>query len=134
MNQVDYMQRSRDYYEAQGYTRPYQWASFESVPFTPLRRPLSESTVTLITTAMPDESFTRITRRLQVCDMEKPPESLYTAELFWDKEATHTRDLGSYFPIRMLAEMASERRLGRLAKHYFCVPTNYSQRATLEQD
>ncbi len=134
MTHVNYMERSRNYYAAQGYEVPYQWANFNSTPFAPLRKPLSESTVTLMTTAMPDHSFTRQTRSLQICDMNKPPESLYTGELFWDADATHTNDLGSYFPIHLLAEIVKEQRLGKLARHYFCVANNYSQRRTREED
>ena len=41
---VPYMARTRRYYEAQGFERAYVWAHFEEVPFTPLAKPLAEST------------------------------------------------------------------------------------------
>ena len=41
MADVPYMERTRAWYEAQGYERPYRWAQFESVPFQPLEKPLS---------------------------------------------------------------------------------------------
>jgi len=50
---VPYMQRTRDWYLALGYNNPYRYAHFIDVPFTPLRKPLAESTVTLLTTAAP---------------------------------------------------------------------------------
>ena len=37
---IPYMQRTRDYYAAIGYTTPYRWAHYVEAPFTPLRKPL----------------------------------------------------------------------------------------------
>ena len=34
---IPYMQRTRDYYPALGYTTPYRWAHYVEAPFTPLR-------------------------------------------------------------------------------------------------
>ena len=48
---VPYMDRSRRYYEVQGFDKPYVWAHFEEVPFTPLAKPLADSTLALLTTA-----------------------------------------------------------------------------------
>ena len=50
---VPYMQRTRDYYTAIGYTTPYRWAHYTEAPFQPLKKPLSQSRVTIITTAAP---------------------------------------------------------------------------------
>src|SRR5258708_22662021 len=50
---VPYMQRTRDYYTAIGYTTPYRWAHYVEAPFQKLKKPLSQSRVTIITTAAP---------------------------------------------------------------------------------
>src|SRR5258708_5001252 len=50
---VPYMQRTRDYYTAIGYTTPYRWAHYADAPFQPLKKPLAQSRVTIITTAAP---------------------------------------------------------------------------------
>ena len=50
---VSYMQRTRSYYLGLGYENPYVWAHYLAVPFSPLKKPLSESTLALITTAAP---------------------------------------------------------------------------------
>ena len=50
---VPYMQRTRDYYTAIGYTTPYRWAHYVDAPFQPLKKPLSQSRVTIVTTAAP---------------------------------------------------------------------------------
>ncbi len=47
------MRRTREYYLALGYDNPYRWAHYVDAPFTPLKKPLKDSTVALITTAAP---------------------------------------------------------------------------------
>ena len=131
---VRYMERSRDYYKAHGYESPYRWAHYDSVPFTGLTKPLNECTVTIVTTAMPDASFSGDADVLYRGDMRHPPKSFYTDERFWDKEATHTDDVDSFFPIRELNRLAGEGTIGHLAAHYYCVPTEYSQRRTIAHD
>src|SRR5258708_13505678 len=49
---IRYMDRTREYYEALGFS-PYPWAHFTDAPFTPLRIPLANARVALITTATP---------------------------------------------------------------------------------
>src|SRR3982751_1846946 len=48
---VPYMQRTRDYYTAIGYTTPYRWAHYVDAPFQPLKKPLAQSRLTIIPTA-----------------------------------------------------------------------------------
>ncbi len=50
---IPYMQRTRDYYLTLGYDNPYRWAHYVDVPFTPLRVPLAQTRLALITTAAP---------------------------------------------------------------------------------
>src|SRR5947199_7708771 len=50
---IPYMTRTRDYYQAIGYTTPYRWAHYADAPFQPLRKPLAESRVAIVTTAAP---------------------------------------------------------------------------------
>ena len=133
-NTVSYMEKSRLYYQAHGYEKPYQWAHFEDVPFTSLNKPLSECTATIVTTAMPNDNFAREFRSLQLGETKNNPESFFTQELSWDKDATHTDDVDSFFPIQRMKELVEAQRLGKLADHYYCAPTAYSQRQTNELD
>ncbi|MGY4479690.1 hypothetical protein ACVILL_007104 [Bradyrhizobium sp. USDA 3364] len=48
---IGYMKRTRDYYAAIGYTTPYRWAHYTSAPFQPLKKPLNQSRIAIITTA-----------------------------------------------------------------------------------
>ena len=50
---IPYITRTRDWYLALGYGNPYRYAQHEQVPFQPLRKPLAQSVLTLITTAAP---------------------------------------------------------------------------------
>jgi len=137
---LSYIDRTREFYQAQGYDRPYEWAFFADVPFAPLSKPLRESTLVLITTA---SSFERrpetsdgivAPKEVSSGPMAAPPERLYTGDLAWDKEATHTEDLDSYFPVHRLQELVEAGRIGQLASRYHGVPTEYSQRRTMEED
>ena len=46
---VGYMQRTREFYSAQGYTNHYQWAKNTDSPFTALTKPLKDCKVAVIT-------------------------------------------------------------------------------------
>jgi len=133
---VSYIDKSREYYAARGYGNPYRWAHFEDVPFAPLGRPLVRSVVSLITTAhrIPGEGETASLRMVYSVASDDPPSRLSTDGLFWDRQATHTDDLDSYFPVHRLQEFAREGRIGRLARRAHGVPTEYSQRLTNERD
>ncbi len=130
---VSYIDKSREYYLAKGHANPYRWAHYADVPFAALRRPLADCAATLITTA--HEGFeTASFRSVYSVPGDNPPASLSTDGLFWDRQATHTEDLDSFFPIHRLQEAVAERRIGRLAARLHGVPTEYSQRLTIERD
>jgi len=135
---VSYMDRSREYYAAQGYARPYAWAHFDDVPFTPLKKPLSACRVGLVTTAGRPRTAGAIEmlfakRELYADPSDPPPPRLYTDDLSWDKKATHTEDLDSYLPVNRLAEFAAAGRIGAASPRFYGVPTDYSQRNTVER-
>src|SRR6202047_3916461 len=44
-------ERPPDSHPAIGYTTPYRWAHYADAPFQPLKKPLAQSRVTIITTA-----------------------------------------------------------------------------------
>ena len=48
---VSYIDKSRNYYGAQGYPQAYQWSYNHDVPFTPLTKPLNECRIGLVTTS-----------------------------------------------------------------------------------
>ena len=131
---VRYIDRSRAFYAAHGYESSYEWSRFDAIPFSPLTKSLSDCTVTLVTTAMPDASYEKQHRRLHIGDLQNPPEALHTGGLAWDKDATHTDDPNTYFPVPELRRRVESGEIRGLARHFYCLPTAYSQRRTTERD
>jgi hypothetical protein len=132
---VSYIDKSREYYEASGFDQPYRWAGFDAVPFTRLTKPLSECNVAVITTsylhhhdsAHGAPATDKTVYHHPVADR---PERMFTDDLSWDKQATHTDDTESFLPIAALAALAADGKIGQLNHRFFGVPTEYSQRRT----
>ena len=136
---VSYIDRSREYYATQGYSQPYTWAHHDDAPFTPLQKPLSKCRVGMVTTAGKmdaevERQGRRKTRELCAMTANPAPKHMFTADLFWDKVATHTDDLDSFLPLNHLAEYAAGGRIGSASPRLYGVPTEYSQGKTLLGD
>jgi D-proline reductase (dithiol) PrdB len=133
---VPYMERTRAWYQAQGYERPYRWARFETVPFQPLEKALSRCRLALITTAgqLAPDGQARLPKRVYSHPTATPPEHFYTEDLAWDRESTHLDDRSSFLPLEPLEEQAAAGRIGSLAPRFHGVPTEYSQRRSQEVD
>ena len=125
---VSYIDKSREYYAAHGYGRPYMWASYATVPFTRLDKPLSEATVGVVTTTFP-AVFTA-PKTVYNLPSAPVPEEMFTKDLSWDKDATHTNDVGSFLPLKALHDMAAAATIGTVADRFYGIPTEYSQRRT----
>jgi len=48
----------------------------------------------------------------------------------WDKDATHTMDLGSFFPLDHLKSFVDQKIIGSVSPRFYGVPTDYSQSRT----
>ncbi len=136
---VSYIDKSREYYAAHGYNRPYRWARQDPISFTRPPKSLSEMTVGVVTTAHPwndDDPLGRPTGQKLVCAVAASPipDKMYTRDLSWDKEYTSTDDLGSFLPLGHLEELAAEGVIGGVSDRFYSVPTEYSQRQQREHD
>ena len=138
---VSYIDKSRDYYEAHGYTKPYMWVYHKEVPFNILRKPLSDCTVGVITTATLKVHWKNLPegqsspQKRTFAESSYPvPEALHTQDLEWDKETTHTDDLDTYLPLNRLHELQQSGLIGKVSHRFYGVPTNYSHRKTRESD
>lgn len=131
---IGYMERSRLFYEAQGFEKAYQWAHFDEVPFTPLKKPLSESRLGIVTTAATYARTAKDFRSVDSGSTVQAPERLFGDDLSWDKKATHLDDRETYLPLVQLENAVAEGRLGSLSPRFYCAPTNYSQRETLTEE
>ena len=136
---VSYIDKSREYYAAQGFVQPYTWAYHEDVAFSPLSKPLSECRVGLVTTASNIDLGADIRslikgRKVYAAPADPPPDRLYTDHLFWDKDATHTNDVETFLPLGRLSEYAASHRIKSVSPRFYGVPTNYSQGQTRFKD
>jgi hypothetical protein len=136
---VSYIDRSREYYAAQGYSQPYTWACHDDAPFTPLKKPLSECRVGMVTTAgkmdaQVEREGRHKTRELYAMAANPAPRRMFTADLFWDKVATHTDDVESFLSLNRLAEYAAGGRIKSASPRFYGVPTDYSQGKTSSRD
>lgn len=141
---IPYMKRTREYYAALGYA-PYVWAHFADLPFQPLVKPLATCRVAIITTAAPFQPgkgdqgpgapYNAAAKFYAVYsgDMQVDPD-LRIAHVAIDRRHTTAEDQGSYFPLRALRDAAARGRVGGLAPRFHGLPTNRSQRLTIEID
>lgn len=133
---VSYMERTRLYYRALGYETDYAWAHFTDVPFARPSKPLSQSNVALVMTAGPaDRSNRDASRRRHVWsgNTGDPPQSFET-DVAWDRESTHVDDRETFLPINAIRKAAATGLIGGLTQRFHGVPTEYSQKKTMEQD
>jgi len=141
---LEYMRRTREYYLALGYDNPYRWAHYVDAPFQPLGKTLSDSVVTLITTAAP----------YQPDKGDQGPGAPYNAaakfykaysgdtavdhdtrisHIGYDRKHTTATDSNTWFPLPLMREFSRQGRF-KLARRFHGAPTNRSQRVTLETD
>lgn len=133
---VSYIDKSRQFYAAHGYERPYQWAFDAGVPpFTALSGSLSGLRLGLVTTSYPvAQDGAPNPKEPYAQPVDPAPTAMFTDDLSWDKEATTTEDPESFLPIARMQECVRAGRLGSLSPRFYGVPTDYSQRRTIEHD
>jgi D-proline reductase (dithiol) PrdB len=142
---IPYMARTRAYYLALGYDEPYGWAHFAEVPFTPLRKPLKECRIGLVTTAAPYDpaggdqgpgaAYNAATKfhRAYARSIDGHPD-VRISHVTYDRTHTTAEDSNSWFPLAQLKRAAAEGRIGSVAPRFYGAPTTRSQRSTLERD
>ena len=142
---IRYLDRIRTYYQPLGFGKPYRWAQYVDVPFTPLKKPLSESQITLITTAAPYQPdkgdqgpgapYNAAAKFYEVYSGDTDREhELRNVHVAIDRDHHAEGDQGCYFPLAALRRAAAQGRVGALAPRFHGLPTNRSHRVTLESD
>lgn len=140
-----YIDRTRAYYLALGYDAPYVWAENSSIPFTPLQKPLSKSTIALVTTAAlydpskgnqgpnaPYNGGAKFFQPYQALIENAPKTGI--SHIAYDRKHSPATDEKAWLPLEALKQVAADGVIGGLAKHFHGLPTNRSKRATLESD
>lgn len=142
---IDYLTRIRTYYQALGYGEPYVWARFAEVPFHRLMKTLADASVSLVTTAAPYQPgkgeqgpgapYNAAAKFYQVYSGKTSPDpDLRISHIAIDRQHTMAEDIGSYFPLQALRRSVARGRVGCLTKHFHGLPTNRSQRTTIDTD
>ena len=142
---IRYMERTRSYYLGLGYENPYVWAHYIDVPFTLLRKPLTQSVLGLITTAVPYDpdkgpqgqgapynAAAKFYQPYQQSIDEK--NDLRSAHVGIDRKNANMEDSGCWFPLAAAKRAVAANKLGAVSPHFYGLPTNRSQRHTLEMD
>jgi hypothetical protein len=142
---IPYLERIRDYYQALGYGEPYRWARFDDIPFHPLAKPLAECRVAIVTTAAPYQpgkgdqgpgapyNAAAKFHRVYSMDTARDPD-LRIAHVAIDRDHSKGDDPGAYFPLTALRRAAAAGRIAHVARRFHGLPTNRSQRTTLDVD
>lgn len=140
-----YMQRTKDWYLALGYDNPYRWAHYIDVPFQSMNKPIGQATVALITTASPYDPekgdqgvgapYNAAAKFYQIYTGDTTLDhDVRITHVAIDRKHTSMEDSGTWFPLPALRQAAAEGRIGKLAERFYGLPTNRSQRHTLEID
>jgi hypothetical protein len=142
---IPYMQRTRDYYRAIGYTTPYRWAHHIGAPFQSLKKPLAQSRVTIVTTAAPyrpdkgdqgpGAAYNGGAKFYQVYSGDTSQQhDLRISHIGYDRVHTSAEDSGTWFPLPQLLRLRDAHRIGAVTQHFHGAPTNRSHRVTIETD
>ena len=139
------MHRITSYYKTLGYGKPYRWAQYKDVPFTHLKKPLSESRVALVTTAAPYQPdkgdqgpgapYNSAAKFYTVyTDKTETEPDLRVSHIGIDRNHTTAEDMRTWFPMKQLKRLADEGVIGGITEHFYGAPTNRSQQRTIEVD
>jgi len=141
-NHVRYIDKTRAYYEAEGYGKPYEWAHFGWIPFTAFAaagKPLSQCRVGVVTTSEmarrgaevgPDDPR----RLVYSLPTGIPVDELFSRKAAYDRYATTLDDVDSYLPLTHLQGFVDEGKIRAVAPRFQTIHSEYSQRKTLTVD
>lgn len=149
MRYVPYIEKTHAYYRRKGYDEPYRYAENDTGVFTPLRRPLAESRLVLISSAgieiVPDDGPApqpypsrnigdKTKAEVTGIPSDLPADKLVYVTGAHNHQESDMRDPDAFFPATRLRELAGEGRIGSLAPEHLRMRPAYSQRKTRELD
>jgi D-proline reductase (dithiol) PrdB len=124
MKPIAYVDRLNEFYRSQGFP-PYQWTINESAPLTPMRKPLSECTIAMLTSggvsrcdAAPFNAMARNDLRLDDVPADTPATFFQINDSYYN-HSDADRDINCIFPIDRLRELAAEHAIGAVAQHHY---------------
>ena len=141
---IAYIERTRTYYAALGYPA-YRWPHYDDVAFHRLAKPLASSRVAIVTTAAPYQPdkgdqgprapYNAAAKFFAVYSLHAARDhDLRISHIAIDRDHTTGEDPGTYFPLPALRRAVGSGRIRAIAPRFHGLPTNRSQRATLDID
>ncbi len=149
MNYVRYIEKTHEYYVRKGFDNPYRYAHFEDGPFTPLKKPVAQSRLILVSSAgfdlVPDDGPEPAPfKGINIGDKTKaevfpiphdaPKEKLKYLTGAHNRAESDMLDFDSFFPTTRLRELQAAGDIASLAQNYLRIRPCYSTRKTLELD
>lgn len=142
---IPYMQRTREYYKAIGYTTPYRWAHYLQAPFAPFQKKLAAARIAIITTAAPFQpdkgdqgpgaAYNGSAKFYQPYSKDSTqPYDLRISHIGYDRTHTTATDSNTWFPLPALQRAVAAGRVGAIAPRFHGAPTNRSHRVTVQTD
>ena len=118
---------------------------YSNAPFAALKKPLAESRVALVTTAAPYQPdagdqgpWSAYNSKAKFYDVYSGDTSedhdLRISHIGIDRKHTTAEDVNTWFPLARLKEAQASGRIGELTPRFYGLPTNRSQRVSVEQD
>lgn len=126
---VRYIERTRSYYLGLGYENPYVWAHYIDVPFSPLKKPLTQSVLGLITTAVPYDSdkgpqgrgapYNSTAKFYQPYQQSTEGEvDLRIAHVGIDRKNANMEDSNCWFPLEAAKRASATGEVGALSPNF----------------
>jgi D-proline reductase (dithiol) PrdB len=141
---IRYIDRTHRWYDTLGYGNPYQYAHYAETPFTALEKALSDCRLALLTTAAPYQpdkgdqgpksAYNAAAKFYEVYSGETADEHDLRVSHVGVDRAHLTDDANCWFPLPALRRAVAAGRIGGLTRRFHGVPTNRSQRHTIEVD
>lgn len=124
MEQIKYAERLNEFYRSQGFP-PYRWTINEGASITPLRKPLAQCRIALLTSGgvsrkddAPFNPQARNDLRLDAVKRDTAPHFFAINDDYYN-HADADRDINCIFPIERLRELAAESVIGEVAPHHY---------------
>jgi len=120
MDPINFVALINNYYQSKGYP-PYRWTVNDDAPLSPLSKPLSDCTLSMLTsggisykTAEPFNPIAKDDFRLDGIDSASADDAFQINDSYYDHRDAE-KDLNVIFPLARLRELARDGVIGRVA-------------------
>ncbi len=124
MRPIAYADRLNEFYRSNGFP-PYRWSVNDSAPLAPLRKPLAQCTVAILTSggvsrkdAPPFNPKARNDLRVDAIPSDTSA-GFFAVNDDYYHHADADRDINCIFPLERLRELAREAVIGAVAPHHY---------------